>query len=400
MTETTGGTVIIAGAGIAGLACAAMLARSGWAVRVFERADSFGEVGAGLQMSPNAARVLEEIGILGRVEAASVLPETAIMRDGQTGAEIFRAELGALARARWGAPYLHVHRADLHAALLSAAEGFGATIETGVGATGYSARPEGARVTLSDGRAETGTLAIGADGIRSALRTELNGPEDPVFTGQVAWRGTLPAERVPESLRQPVATVWVGPGRHLVTYLLRRGTLVNFVAVEEVSDWTEEGWSAPGDPAVLAAAYAGWHDDVTALLGAVQETFRWGLFARPAQVRWVDRSLALVGDAAHPMLPFMAQGAAMAIEDAAVLDRCLAEPGEIETRLRAFEDTRWHRVEKVQTRSRLNGQLYHQRSKLGQAVFYMPLSLANTFAPGLLTRQLDWIYGYNPLAAR
>jgi len=397
MADEASRRALIAGAGIAGLAAAAALAREGWEVQVYERAATIEEVGAGLQMSPNASKVLRWLDVLAQIDAAAVRPEAALMRDGVTGAEIFSAELGDRARHRWGAPYLHVHRADLHAALLDAARAAGAEIETGVSVVNYAHRPEGVRLSLSDGRVETGRLVIGADGIRSALRAALNGPETPDFTGQVAWRGTLPVARVPEALRFPRATVWCGPGRHMVTYLLRGGEVLNFVAVEEVSDWAEEGWSAPGDPAELARAFDGWHADVTGLIGSIEETFRWGLFVRPAQVRWVDRSLALIGDAAHPMLPFLAQGAAQALEDVAVLVRQLRAHRKVGEALLAFEEERWARVTRVQEMSRENGRLYHRRTPLGRLARSVPLAIAQSMAPALVRRRLDRLYGYDAI---
>lgn len=406
-------TALIAGGGIAGLAAATALARAGWAVRVFERAPVIAEVGAGLQMSPNATKVLRWLGVLDAVEAAAVAPEAAEMRDGRTGAVVFRAALGERARHRWGAPYLHIHRADLHRILLDAAEAAGAALETGLAVTDYAMRSEGVRATIepaegadrsdpASSRVETAALLIGADGIRSAMRRGLNGPEEPRFTGQIAWRATIPVERLPEGLVPPKATVWTGPGRHVVTYLLRRGALANLVAVEEADDWREEGWSAKGDPALLRARFAGWHSDVTRLLDAVEETFRWALFTRPEQVRWVDGRLALIGDAAHPMLPFLAQGAAMALEDVAVLTGALASrPATargIEAALMAYETARWGRVTRVQARSAANGRLYHRRSGVGRAAVRAPMAVAGVLAPGLLTRQLDWLYGHDPLA--
>jgi salicylate hydroxylase len=356
---------------------------------------AFGEVGAGLQMSPNAARVLSWLGLLDRLRGAAVAPEAAELRDGHSGQPFFCTTLGERARHRWGAPYLHLHRADLHAALRAAARDAGAEIVPATPVKGYAHRPEGVRLTLADGTVETGQLLIGADGIRSALRTALNGPEAPAFAGQVAWRGTLAAEAAPEGMRRARATVWAGPGRHLVTYLLRGGALVNFVAVEEVSDWAEEGWSAPGDPAVLAERFGGWHADVAGLLGAVRETFRWGLFTRPHQVRWVDGRLALIGDAAHPMLPFLAQGAAMALEDVAVLLRALDRAPDVPAALLDFETERWSRVSRVQARSRLNGLLYHRRTGLGRMAVRLPFRAAEAVAPAMLDRQLDWLYGHD-----
>ena len=386
---------LIAGGGIAGVAAALALAREGWRVTVCEESPAPAEVGAGLQMSPNAARVLRWLGVLDAVAARAFRPRAAEMRDGRSGARIYRAALDAAAEARWGAPYLHVHRADLLAALTEAAREAGADIRGGARVEGYVLRPEGPALKLAGGETLTGDLVIGAEGIRSALRAQINGPEEPEFTGQIAWRGTIPAERLPGGLVAPDATVWAGPGRHLVSYYLRCGSLVNFVAVEERAEWTAEGWSAPGDPEELRRGFAGWHPDVTGLLDRVEETFLWGLFGRPEQVRWVDGPVVLIGDAAHPMLPFMAQGAAMALEDVAVLVRELQAGGDLPDALLAHEQRRWPRVTRVQHRSLANGQFFHERSGIARLGHLGLVSTVSRLAPGLAAAQLDWLYGHD-----
>jgi salicylate hydroxylase len=386
---------LIAGGGIAGMAAALALAREGWQVTVCEDSPAPAEVGAGLQMSPNATRVLRWLGVLEAVAAQAFCPRAAEMRDGRSGARIYRAVLDAAAEARWGAPYLHVHRADLLAVLTGAAQAAGADIRGGARVESYVLRPEGPVLKLAGGEILTGNLVIGADGIRSALRTRLNGPEEPEFTGQIAWRGTIPADRLPDGLVAPDATVWAGPGRHLVSYYLRGGSLVNFVAVEERSVWTAEGWSAPGDPDELRRVFAGWHKDVTGLLDHVEETFLWGLFGRPEQVRWVDGPVVLIGDAAHPMLPFMAQGAAMALEDVAVLVPGLRADGDLADALLAYEERRWPRVARVQQRSLANGRFFHKRSGIARLGNWGLVAAVSRLAPGLAAAQLDWLYGHD-----
>jgi len=283
----------------------------------------------------------------------------------------------------------------LLAALSNAAREAGADIRAGARVEGYGVRPEGAALKLVGGETLTGDLVIGADGIRSVLRAQINGPEAPDFTGQVAWRGTIPAERLPEGLVAPDATVWAGPGRHLVSYYLRGRSLVNFVAVEERSVWTAEGWSIQGDPDEMCRGFAGWHEDVTGLLDYVDETFLWGLFGRPEQVRWADGPVVLIGDAAHPMLPFMAQGAAMALEDVAVLMRELQAGGDLAESLLAHEERRWSRVARVQRTSRANGRLFHKRSGLARLGNWGLIAAVSRLAPGLAAAQLDWLYGHD-----
>jgi salicylate hydroxylase len=386
---------LIAGGGIAGMAAALALAREGWQVTVCEQAAAPAEVGAGLQMSPNAINVLRMLDVFDAVAAKAFRPGAAVMRDGHSGRVIYHVALGAMSVARWGAPYLHVHRVDLLAALTDAALAAGAEIRGAALVEGYVSRPEGPALILAGCEALAGDLVIGADGIRSALRGQLNGPEAPEFTGQIAWRGTIPAEHLPEGLVAPNATVWAGSGRHLVTYCLRGGSLVNFVAVEERPEWTDEGWLAPGDPDDLRRAFTGWHRDVTGLLDHVEETFLWGLFGRPEQVRWVDGPVVLIGDAAHPMLPFMAQGAAMALEDVAVLAGKLHQLGDVPAALRAYEERRWPRVARVQHKSIANGKLFHRRPGLARQGQWGLVSTVSRMAPGLAAAQLDWLYGYD-----
>ena len=390
---------VIAGGGIAGVAAAVALARAGWTVTVAEAAPAFGEVGAGLQMSPNAARVLRWLGVLDRVTDRAARPETAELRDGQGGTLAYRQPLGPQAEARWGAPYLHIHRADLLSALLEAAAEAGAELRAGARVASYTLRTEGPAVRLDSDEALAADLVIGADGIRSTLRAQLNGQENPAFSGQVAWRGTVPAERLPEGVVRPNVTVWAGPGRHLVTYPLRGGALVNFVAVEERDEWTEEGWSVPGDPERLRRGFAGWHRRVTQFLDHVDETFVWGLFTRSVQVRWVDGPVALIGDAAHPMLPFMAQGAAMALEDVAVLARALQAKPDVAAAARAFEDERWDRVIRVQERSRANGRMFHERPGPARTARWQLVRTVSKLMPGFAAGQLDWLYGHDATGA-
>ena len=391
---------VIVGGGIAGTAAALALAREDWRVTLAEAAPELGEVGAGIQVSPNAAKVLRWLGVLDAVAERAFRPESAELRDGPTGTLAYRAPLGAKATARWGAPYLTLHRADLLAILVEAAREAGAEIRTGARAGSYSLRSEGPAVRLEGDAPLAGDLVVAADGIRSALRAQLNGPEEPAFAGQVAWRGTVPAERLPEGLVRPRATVWAGPGRHIATYHLRGGELVNFVAVEECDEWAEESWAAPGDPDRLRKGFAGWHRRVTQFLDHVDACFLWGLFTRPAQVRWVDGPVVLIGDAAHPMLPFMAQGAAMALEDVAVLVRALQEEADVAKAALAFEEERWSRVTRVQERSRANGRLFHERPGVVRTGRWRMVRAVSKMAPGVAAGRLDWLYGYDATEGR
>jgi salicylate hydroxylase len=388
--------IAIAGAGLGGLFAAAALARAGAEVVVVERAEALGEAGAGIQISPNGARALARIGALHAVERMAFQPEAAVMRQGRGGATILRLPLGAAAERRWGAPYLQVHRADLLATLEAAARAEGADIRLGRAVVGAETRGDGAALLLEGGAAVEADLALGADGLRSAVRAALFGATPPRFTGQVAWRGTVPSAALPKGLIGPEATVWVGPGRHLVTYYLRRGELVNFVAVEERADWAEEDWSQPGDPAALRRAFAGWHEAAVAPLDAAGRVLLWGLFDRPDPPAWRVGRVALLGDAVHPMLPFMAQGAVQAFEDGAALARLLPRADNPAAALAVWEAERRPRATRVQRVARDNARLFHARSPLSRALRHGPIALGARLAPGLAMGRLDWLYGFRP----
>lgn len=391
-------TIAIAGAGLGGLYAAAALARRGFAVVVAERSPVLGEAGAGIQVSPNGARLLRRIDALAAVEAMAFQPEAAEMRLGVSGATVLHLPLGARAEARWGAPYLQVHRADLLAAIESSAREAGVDIRLGCHVTGVEQRPGGAALLLADGSEIVADAVLGADGLHSAVRALTFGPDAARFTGQVAWRGTVPTAALPRGLVHPTATVWVGPGRHMVTYYLRRGGLVNFVAVEERKAWAEENWSAPGDVAEMRAAFRGWHRGAAAVLEAADACLLWGLFDRPPLASWVSGRVALLGDACHPMLPFMAQGAVQAFEDGAALARHLGSGASVPEALASYERDRRQRATRVQQVARDNARLFHASAPADRLLRYAPIAVGARLAPSLAMARLDWLYGHNEAA--
>jgi salicylate hydroxylase len=390
----TGRTIAIAGAGLGGLYAAAALARRGFKVVVCERSPVLGEAGAGIQVSPNGARLLRRIDALAAVEATAFQPEAAEMRLGVSGATVLHLPLGARAESRWGAPYLQIHRADLLAAIEAAARAAGVEIRLGCQVTGVDQSPSGAALLLDGGSAIEADAVLGADGLHSAVRALTFGPDAARFTGQVAWRGTVPTASLPRGLVHPTATVWVGPGRHLVTYYLRRGALVNFVAVEERKAWAEESWSAPGDVAEMRAAFRGWHRSAAAVLEAAEGCLLWGLFDRPPLASWVSGRVALLGDACHPMLPFMAQGAVQAFEDGAALSRHLGSGAAVPDALAAYERDRRARATRVQQVARSNARLFHASGTAERVLRYGPIALGARLAPSVAMSRLDWLYGH------
>jgi salicylate hydroxylase len=355
---------IVVGGGIGGLCAALALAREGFGVTVLEQSAAFGDVGAGIQLSPNATRVLHHLGLEAPLRAVAFLPEGTEMRGWRRGHVIATAPLGEAVRSRYGHPYYHVHRADLLGVLAQAAGADPAIrLLTGTRVESVVTDDERARVQAG-GQTHEAELLVGADGIHSRVREQLFGAQAPRFTGNVAWRGLIPADRLPPGLVRPMATAWWGPQRHFVHYYVRRGELVNCVCVVEKEGWELESWTERGDLAELRRDFAGWHRDVQALIDAMdpQACFRWALFDRAPMPRWSRGVATLLGDACHPTLPFMAQGAAMAIEDAAVLARFagqgLAE-GALARALLDYETVRRPRVSGIQAGSRRNATVFH-----------------------------------------
>ena len=388
-------SAIVVGAGIGGLTTALAMARAGRDVLVLEQAEQLGEVGAGVQLSPNASRVLYSLGLREQLEACAFRPQ-AIEARSSVGRLVFRERLGAYAVSRYGFPYLHLHRADLHAVLAEAVAA-DPRIELRLGArcdrvSSDSISPS-AVLAGSGERLET-ELLIGADGIHSAVREALFGSAQPRFTGNVAWRALIPVDELSGTKPPPVAGIWMGAGAHVVMYYLRRGELVNVVAVVEQAGWEVESWSERGNPDELRAAFAGWNASVTSTLAAVkpEACYRWALLDRPPLPSWSGGRAVLVGDACHPTLPFLAQGAAMAIEDAATLAHCLATAGSSAEALRRYEALRKPRTSKIQRVSRLNARIFH----LGEPW----AGVRNQVLPLVTraTRLADELYAYDALS--
>jgi salicylate hydroxylase len=388
--------VNIIGAGLGGLSLALALSRAGHSATVFEQADAFGEVGAGIQLSPNATRALFSLGLEADVRAIGFAPEAAEVRDHAKRRLLLRNELGPSALDRWGAPYLQVHRADLHRVLLDATLEQGRT-EFRLGTS--LASLEGSTAILAGGERRAADALIGCDGLRSRVREALWGEGAPRFTGQTAWRGTVAADRLGAGLIRPMAQVWTGGARHFVHYPIRGGAVINFIAVTEALEHRFESWSEPGDKGALQAAFKGWPPSVEALIGEAETVMHWPLFDRPPLSRWSNGVVSLLGDAAHPMLPFLAQGAAMAIEDAVVLARRLASGGAVDAALVDYEAVRRPRTSKTQAWSRRNAALFHLPGPVATGVFGMAAAI-DRLQPDQGARRFDWLYGYDAAAPK
>ena len=341
--------IAIIGAGMGGLAAAA-LRGFGLEVRVYEQAERFTRLGAGIQMSPNAMRGLRGLGLESAVRRRAFQPRTWSNRDGSSGAIKFELPLGRNAEDRYGAPYLQMHRGDLHEALLSA-------VPTAAVIRGKqlveAAAAGGVRLCFADATTEEVDLVVGADGLHSRIREILLGAEAPVATGRVAYRATFPAAL----LRHPVGecTKWWGADRHIVIYYTtaNRDELYFVTSLPDAA-WVSESWSATGEMALVREAFAGFHDEVREVLRACPKVHRWAILERVPLETWYGDGMVLIGDAAHPMTPYMAQGAAMALEDGVMLARALDETPNVAAALGRFETTRKARTAEVQAVSHAN----------------------------------------------
>lgn len=375
------------------MSAALTLAGRGFDVRVFEQAEVFGEVGAGLQLAPNCTRVLIDLGLEEPLRSVAFLPDGTQMRHWKRGTVIGENDLGDAVLEKYGFPYFHIHRADLMRVLLDAAsEHPGIELSTHAPVEAVEQDDERVCVTVGEERI-TGDVLVGADGIKSVVREALFGSESPAFTGNVAWRGLVPVERLPAALIKPKATVWWGPHKHFVHYYLRRGELVNCVCVVEKQGWEVESWSERGDLAELKNDFAGWHDEVQSLIDNIDRDalFKTALYDRPPMLQWSRGRITLLGDACHPTLPFLAQGATMAIEDAAVLASLLRQAGTVEAQLKRYEDLRMERTAAIQNGSRRNATVFHMTGVKAWA--------RNRAAKRASGRRLDWLFRYNALDA-
>ena len=338
--------IAIVGAGIAGLATAVACARRGVQVTVFERAPELGEVGAGIQIGANGMAVLTALGLTDAVRRAGVSPSAVQMRSADA-TPLMRIAMGADAARRWGHVPVNLHRADLIALLADAARAANVQLVTGVDVGGAQATDGMLQV---GGRTERYDLIVGADGVRSGLRAQIAGVSEPRYTGHAAWRALIPHEGT-----GTVTNLTVGRDRHLVTYPIRGGGMLNVVAVVKRREWIGEGWAQEDDPDNLRAAFANWNDMADAVLAQVRETYLWGLFDHAPLQNWSRGKLVLVGDACHPMLPFLAQGATQGLEDAWVLAETLAAGAPVT----AYEAERKPRATRVQRAARAQGRLDH-----------------------------------------
>lgn len=396
MTNST--KILIAGGGIGGMAAALSLLRRGYQVEVYEQAPELGEVGAGVQISPNGARALDALGVFDTLRAASCAPRRKEFRLWNTGRSWPMFDLGPLAIEKYGYPYLTVYRPDLLGTLVDAVRAIAPEcIHLGAAVKDVTNLPDRVELHLTDGRTVTGDILVGADGVRSTVRKSLFGDDETNFTGMIAWRAVIPMERLPERLREMVGWTWIGPGGHLVNYPLRGGKLMNMIGTIERDDWQVESWYEQGSIDECARDFAGWHEDVQTMIRAAPAVMKWAFMERPPRQKWSEGRSTLLGDACHATLPFLAQGAVMSIEDGVVLGRCIdAFPDPVEA-LKRYEAARVERTSKMVRGAKENTARFHETALATEegAVKYM----GSEWSRDPITERYDWLYRYDVMTA-
>ena len=387
---------IIIGGGIGGLSAAICLRLIGWQVRVLEQAPKISEVGAGVQISPNGVKILETMGVMPLLESSLFEPDAIEILMGVSGRKLLYLPMKEAAVHRWGARYIQIHRADLIAGLIARLAKLAPdTVKVGTQVASYTHHTHGVRLVLKDGSIEHADLAVGADGIHSTIRNQMLGPDAPHFTGNIAWRALVPLAKLGDLAPPATGCIWVGHGKHAVTTRIKAGTTVNFIGVVEQSDWKKEGWKTEGRKQDALADFAGWDKRILNVIQKARVLHKWALFDRPPLPHWHDKHVVLLGDAAHPMLPSMAQGAVQSIEDAYMLTQCLKEAkGDgIPRAITNYFDKRIARATKVQRISAQNLRLFHKSSRPAQILSFGPIWLAGKLAPSLVQKRNDWLYG-------
>src|SRR2546421_960404 len=386
--------VLIAGGGIGGLAAALALLKLGIDVEVYEQAAQLMEVGAGVQLAANGTRVLYALGVGEELKALSCEAQGKEIRLWNTGETWKLFDLGPASIERYGVPYFTVYRPDLLDVLARAVRREKPdAIHLGAKCVGFIQEASSVTLELASGEKISGAALIGADGVHSRIRQALFGADKPQFTGVIAWRGIVPMERLPRHMARMIGSNWVGPGGHIVHYPLRAGKLMNFVGALERSDWQIESWSARGTNAELVADFRGWHEDIQAFIRQIETPYKWALMVRPPLDRWSIGRVSLLGDAAHSMLPFLAQGAVMAIEDAFVLARCLKAYDDVERALAHYENARLARTRRTVEGSA--GNIYRFHNPVLADPVEARKFIDREWAGQRIADRYDWLFDYD-----
>jgi salicylate hydroxylase len=390
--------ILIAGGGIGGLAAALSLLERGFRVSVFERVPELREIGAGFHCTPNGTRVLYGLGLKEDIQRVAVRLEERDIKLWNTARAWPLAGHGAQSEARYGAPYLLFHRGDLHAILVEAVRRRQPdALHVDARCVDFTDDGAGVAVHLENGKRFAGDALIGADGVHSMVRKKLFGPDRPRFTGEIAWRGLIPVARLPERMRARLTSNWIGPSGSVTVYPVRRGELLNFVGLVERDDWRVESWIEQGSIGECERDFRGWHDDVHLMIKNIETPFKWALFLRDPLERWSVGRVTLLGDACHPMVPYLGQGANMALEDAFILARCLSEHDDIASALSRYEAARRSRTTEMVVQSSQQSKRIHDPilADPEAAVRY----IETNWAPEKVKGRYDWIFEYDAATA-
>jgi salicylate hydroxylase len=386
---------LIVGAGISGLSVAIALAKKGWTVNIIEKSHEIRGLGAGIQVSPNGLKILDDLGVTKYIENSLFEPDNLELRLGQSGKKIFSIPFKEIALKRWGARYINVHRDNLIMGFLSAIKNFkNIKILTNETVVSYDIREEFIILNLGSGEKISGDLVIGADGLNSTIRMQMLYKDHPTYTGYMAWRCLAPMDKLGDTQLKLNSCVWVGKNKHAVTTVIDGGKTINFVGVVLRDIPVEESWNAPGTKIKLLQDFEGWHPFLKEIIQNSKSIFQGGLYEREPIKTWTNNKVVLLGDSAHPMLPSMAQGASQALEDSACLASFLTSKEDISRALNRFFEFRIRRVSKIQKRSRKNLKLFHLSNIVKRSLFFGILSLLSKVYPESLHKGQDWVYGY------
>lgn len=386
--------IAIVGAGLGGLVAAIALRRAGFEATIYEQARAFGEVGAGIQVGPNAVKVLRALGLEAGLDEFGAMPEHHVGRNWSDGRVLFHSATRKACLERFNAGFYQVQRSDLHEHLRAALPA--EAIKLNTRCTSVASGPGAARLTFEDGTAIEADAIIGADGIHSMVREQTIGPGAPRFTGVICWRGQVTVDRLPYKHIPPDSANWMGPGGCIVHYYVRPNLLVNWIAHRTTDIWAEESWSLEGDRDEMLGAFPGWHPSLHTLLAATERCYKWAILDREPLQSWGEGRITLLGDAAHAMLPFLAQGGAMAMEDGYVLADCLKDsPEDVPGALQRYAELRKARTARVQRSSHARAAVCQLASPFARMQRDLGYLYNQWFNPGAAVQKADWIYEYD-----